>query len=193
MTTPAPLGPWTAPRVTRIIRKSSWRCRHEVRELLQAIFLAECLAPSRQIWLVSPWVSDIPVIDNRTGAFTGLDPGWTSRPIGLAELLTRLLGRDSAVLLATRDTPHNRAFVDRVRLLSGGDRADAFDVRYANDLHEKGLLTGACHLSGSMNFTHSGVEVLTEMVTYDTDPAKVAETRLVYQRRYETPPVAERS
>ena len=34
-------------------------------DLLQMLFLSELLAPSRCLWLVSPWISDIPVIDNR--------------------------------------------------------------------------------------------------------------------------------
>ncbi len=45
--------------------------RH-IPDLLQAIFVAELISPSRDIWIISPWISDIPVIDNQTNRFQHL-------------------------------------------------------------------------------------------------------------------------
>ena len=42
---------------------SRFGSRH-VADLLQAIFAAEILRPSARMWIVSPWISDIPVLDN---------------------------------------------------------------------------------------------------------------------------------
>ena len=44
--------------------------RAEIRELLEGIFVAELLVPSESIWLVSPWISDIDILDNRCGQFS---------------------------------------------------------------------------------------------------------------------------
>ena len=46
-----------------IVRRSRY-ARNEVRELLQSIFVSELLRPSKEIWLVSPWLSDIEVVDD---------------------------------------------------------------------------------------------------------------------------------
>ena len=85
---------------TRHIHKSSWRCQDEVRELLQAIFVGEMLAPSQCLWLVSPWISDIPVIDNRAGAFDALDSSWGPRALRLGEVITRSLQIGTTVVVA---------------------------------------------------------------------------------------------
>ena len=48
-------------RSRQIIRSSS-TSNAEIRELLQGIFTAELLCPSKQLWLVSPWLSDIELL-----------------------------------------------------------------------------------------------------------------------------------
>ena len=44
----------------------------QVTDLLQTIFASEIVAPSSRLWIVSPWISDIPVVDNRANSFTSL-------------------------------------------------------------------------------------------------------------------------
>ena len=39
--------------------KGRMRAEHEVESLLQTIFAAELIAPSKVIWLISPWISDV--------------------------------------------------------------------------------------------------------------------------------------
>jgi hypothetical protein len=51
-------------------------------------------------------------------------------------------------------------------------------------LHEKGLLGDDFYLSGSMNLTYGGVELLEETVKFDTAPEVVADARLVYYERW---------
>lgn len=48
----------------RQFRQSAADSRNSVRELLQIIFTAELLSSSRCLWIVSPWLRDIPVLDN---------------------------------------------------------------------------------------------------------------------------------
>ena len=42
-------------------------------DLLQTILVAELIAPSQCLWLVSPWISDIPVVDNTANTFLALE------------------------------------------------------------------------------------------------------------------------
>lgn len=170
---------------TRHIHKSSWRCQDEVRELLQATFVSELLSPSRCLWLVSPWVSDIPIIDNRTGAFDSLDPSWGPRVVRLTEVLGLLLRRGATVVLATRPVDHNRPFVEQMHAAARDVATqDALYVNESEDLHEKGVLGDDFYLSGSMNLTYGGVELLEETVKYDTSEPVIAQAQLVYFERW---------
>lgn len=172
-------------RPTRHIHKSSWRCSEDVKELLQAIFVGELTAPSECLWLVSPWVSDIPIIDNRTSAFDALDSSWGPRVLRLVEVLGLGLRNGSAVVLATRPLAHNRPFVDHLRRAADAAGASAaLHVRESERLHEKGLLGDDYYLSGSMNFTYGGVELLEETVKLDTASTVVANARLVFHDRW---------
>lgn len=170
---------------TRHIHKSSWRCQDEVRELLQATFVSELLAPSRCLWLVSPWISDIPIIDNRAGGFDALDPGWGPRVLRLGEILARCMGGGTTIVVATRPVDHNRPFVLQLQTAAVEvGLPDALIVGEAEDLHEKGLLGDDYYLSGSMNLTFGGVELLEETVKFDTTDAVVAQAQLVYYERW---------
>jgi hypothetical protein len=170
----------------RRIHKSKWQSRDEVRELLQAIFVAEVLRPSVCIWLISPWVTDLPVIDNRLGTFDLLDPMWGPRQVLLSEVLARLLHLGSVIRIATRPTPQNQGFIESISKLLRALNLDsgALETTITEDLHEKGLLGDTYYLSGSMNLTYSGVELLEEALRFDTDPAIIAETRLTYYGRW---------
>ena len=37
--------------------------RTEIRELLEGTFVSELLMPSESVWLVSPWITDIDILD----------------------------------------------------------------------------------------------------------------------------------
>lgn len=170
---------------SRYISKSSWQCRYEARDTLQAIFAAELLAPSRCLWIVSPWISDVPVLDNDALSFRFPDLGWGRRSIRLSEVLVELLRRDAVVILATRPDSHNRGFLQQLEQQSAGaGKASHLRVHFAEALHEKGIVGDGFYLGGSMNLTHSGLEVLEETIHFTTDPATVAQTRVRYFDRW---------
>ena len=64
---------------TRRIFRSSYTSNAEIRELLELLFTAELLLPSRCLWIISPWLSDLDLLDNRSDAFSSLDPQWGPR------------------------------------------------------------------------------------------------------------------
>lgn len=174
----------------RQIFKGQDRSAEEVAHLLQSIFAAELIAPSRTVWLVSPWVSDVEVLDNRADAFAGLETSWGSRGVSLVEVLVALLRRGTDVVVATRAVEHNQRFLRRLRDgargIGGGERLriveDAREV-----LHEKGLLGDDYYLSGSMNFTYNGIRINDEAVKYQLDPAVVGDARVHFRQRYGAP------
>lgn len=51
----------------RTIFKTQHVAAREIEVLVQNLLVLEMLAPSQDLWVVSAWVSDIEVIDNRAG------------------------------------------------------------------------------------------------------------------------------
>ncbi|MFN9370313.1 MAG: phospholipase D-like domain-containing protein DpdK [Planctomycetaceae bacterium] len=171
-------------RVRRIFRSSS-TSNAEIRELLEALFAAELLSPSRCLWLVSPWVTDLDLLDNRSGAWSAMDPQWGPRQLRLAELLGRLLEMGVHVVIATRPDAHNEQFLrklgDRVR--SSGTES-LLRVHRKSTLHHKGFLGDDFYLSGSMNLTYNGVEILDEGITFETDRDATESARIAFLNDY---------
>jgi phosphatidylserine/phosphatidylglycerophosphate/cardiolipin synthase-like enzyme len=153
----------------------------EIPDLLQSLFAAELLVPSRQIWIVSPWISDIPLVDNEAGSFSSVEPEWPPVRIRFSQILHALIERGTRVTIATRDLDHNRPFRDALEALVS---ATSLTFVYADELHEKGILADAFYLSGSMNFTYNGVHVNTEVLHFFTDPATIAEARITMRERW---------
>lgn len=153
----------------------------QIPDLLQAIFVAEMIAPSGCLWVVSPWISDIPVIDNSTNGFQYLNMSWGREKIRFSKVLAGLAELGSTVHVATRPLPHNRGFVDR---LTEGAAARRIRTHLVEDLHEKGILGDSFYLGGSMNFTFNGISINEEAVIYKTDPEVVAARRVAYKDRW---------
>lgn len=193
LTAPTLMGPPEAsdgnpPDTARIIVKTAQGNRDEIRDLLESLFVAELLAPGPEIWLVSPWVSDLELLDNRSGAYSALDPHWPKRHITLAELLAFALKTNDAtkVRVVTRSDRHNAKFCERLRRLSDLDGTGT-RLSIASDkdkLHSKGLIGTAFAMNGSMNFTRNGVAAFDEMVQFETAPQRLAQLRVNFHHNY---------
>lgn len=160
--------------------------RAEIRELLEGIFVAELLVPSDTIWLVSPWITDIDILDNRCGQFSSLVPTWGLRRIRLSEIFAYIMDQ-SIVHIVARPDPHNDSFLQKMRDLSkASDSPGNLRVVIRDTLHLKGLLGQDYYLSGSMNLTYNGVEVNHEGISLDRSPEAIAEARIHFQENYES-------
>lgn len=166
-------------RASRIIhtRVSS----RQVPDLLQAIFVGELIAPSRCLWIVSPWISDIPIIDNSANSFQYLETSWSRGRIRFSQVLGALADVGATVHVATRPDTHNLAFIERLNENRG---TDYIQTHCVDELHEKGLVGDAFYLGGSMNFTYNGITLNEEAVIYDTNPEVVAARRLIFKDRW---------
>jgi hypothetical protein len=168
---------------TRRIFKSAVTSQNLIRELLQMMFLGELLAPGgERAWLVSPWISNVVLFDNRAGGFGSINPEWGSSEIRLVDVLTDVMARGTALGIATSLDGHNDPLIDA--LATAADEAglgDKLCVVRRQHLHIKGVLLKRGLLTGSMNLTYNGLELNDEMVVYDTTPKTLAEARINFE------------
>lgn len=167
---------------TRLILRTAGTARREIQELLAGVLAAELVVPSTRLWLVSPWLRDVPILDNRSAAFRGIGPGWARREIGLFDILAEILRRGSEVTIATR--PERETVFAILRRMLGERSVRRLNFVERSKLHTKGLLGEDYCIIGSMNFTQNGVEVLEELVRYTTNVEEVGELRLEFASEY---------
>ena len=168
---------------TRRIFKSVVTSQNLIRELLQMMFLGELLAPGgARAWLVSPWISNVVLFDNRAGGFGSINPEWGSREIRLVEVLTDVMARGTALGIATSLDDHNDPLLGLLAMAA--DEAGLTEKLYIvrrRHLHVKGVLFERGLLTGSMNLTYNGLELNDETVVYDTTPKTLAEARINFE------------
>jgi phosphatidylserine/phosphatidylglycerophosphate/cardiolipin synthase-like enzyme len=166
--------------VNRVIRKSHALSANEVLDLLGALLSAELVSPSVCLWLASPWITDVEVLDNGVGTYDSL-VRFGRRPIRLTEVLVTLAANDAHVVVATTPDSHNDMFVRRLSQVSTDLRASD-RVRVVIDstgqLHTKALTGDDYALTGSMNITHNGIHLREEQVELHTEPSYVARARM---------------
>jgi phosphatidylserine/phosphatidylglycerophosphate/cardiolipin synthase-like enzyme len=167
-----------APYNLRRIFKSSTTGSGVVKELVQLMVLVEMLNPSEEIWIVSPWISDISILDNRSGSFDVLNPEWHRREIRLSDLSLQILTGGSRIVIVTRPDEHNLTFLNVLReKVNEASLGDLLTIITREHLHTKGILTGSGLLLGSMNLTYRGFELNDEVIEYDTSNQRLAVAR----------------
>lgn len=154
-----------------------------VNDLLQTLLVSELLDPSSELLVLSPWISDIVVIDNSAGQFKSILPGMPARAIRFTEVLTELARRGTQVRIIIRDDEKNTAVRTRINDLHTSGLGPEILIR--PHCHDKGLVSDRFHMHGSMNFTFYGQAVNEEGVTVTSDPDSIARARLDYQGRYQ--------
>ena len=173
--------------MSRQIRRAAGGASQEITDVLQNVFVGELVANSPCVWIISPWLSDIPVIDNSAGGFDTFSSDWGTRPIRLSEVLSRLAQLGTEIVIATRPVDHNDHFLANLFGQCSSYGVNDLVTSHRKDeehLHEKGILTSRLYMAGSMNLTYSGVEVNEEQITVSSDPAVIAQSRLALHRRW---------
>jgi hypothetical protein len=168
--------------MTRQILQSATSVRNAAREVLQSLFAAELLAPSRCVWIVSPWLRDVPVLDNSTGSFSMLCADFPRAEVRLSLVLRELLSLGTTVVIATRPGEGNRQVVEALDGCPGV--LGGLTFLELPTLHSKGIVTDRAALQGSMNLTYNGVDRLTEMLTLETTPFQVESLRVAFKAFY---------
>lgn len=166
----------------RIIHRLAERPNRAIAEALESLAVAELVKPGNRFMVISPWISDFPIIDNRGGTLSALDGAWTASRINFSGFLRALLRRGVKVSLACGEGRTELALIDRLRDGTRQDGTEAglkiriskFDPARILE-HEKALIADTWVVHGSMNLTFRGVEVNGELVTISAEPNHVAE------------------
>jgi hypothetical protein len=148
-----------------------------ISDLMQSIFVAEALAPSDPLWILSGWISDIPVIQNSAREFSVIDPDWPTGWVSLIQVFRTILAKGGRIAFILRDVDQNQKFVAR---LSSLKREFPSQIWWTLGDHEhtKGIVSRNFDLAGSMNFTHRGIRINGEHLIYRADSKTVAGRRL---------------
>ena len=164
--------------MSRQIRKSRRYSRDEVRELLESLFAIELIRPSSAIWVTAPWVSDIEIMDNSAGSYSVSE--LPQRKLTLSDLLLALAKERTDVVIAISDERSNPHFVNRLQRLFESEQLHSKLTIYLDDLrefHDKSIISDDFVLTGSMNFTHSGMARRGEELWLHTDGEVVSQSR----------------
>jgi len=168
---------------TRKIFKSAVTSQHAVREVLSMVFAQELLAPSGEVFIVAPWISNIVIFDSRLGQYATLNPEWAKREIRLVDVLVAIATNGTALHIHTRPDDHNKTF--KRRITEAMTDVGLVDKLHWSDknahLHTKGVLTDRVLVDGSMNLTESGVALNDEAVTVSFQPEQVATARMHFE------------
>lgn len=166
---------------TRYIHRHAARPHHLIAEALQSLIVSELLSPGHRMLIASPWISDVPLLDNRGGRFSVLDTSWGARVIRLSAILRTLLVQQTTVYLHCGPGDREARFIERLQDIARRDGTEKlFHPRQSSHNpvvtldHEKAIAGDDWIVHGSMNLTYRGVEINGELVTVSTDPAHVA-------------------
>lgn len=166
--------------LTRTVRTSP-TTGIRIDSILTAVLTSELLTPSPELWLVSPWISDVAVLDNSQGNYDGLFPENPPATCTFSQVLALLVRQGVHLTVVTRPAEHNAPFL---RKLSGLAEPATVRVVKKPDVHEKTFCGNSWILSGSMNFTVRGMAVNDESMTYTVGDSESARARLDFARRW---------
>ncbi len=168
--------------LTRTLRTGN-RMRLRADSILSTALLAELAQPGGSLWLVSGWITDIEVLDNTQGAFDALLGDNPPANCRLSQMLSLIAVAGSRIHVVTRNNSHNQIFAARLRQAMT-DPKGQLDFRFDDKIHEKTLCGRDWMLTGSMNFTVSGLGDNEESVTYKVDDPEVAQAHLDFAERW---------
>ena len=169
----------------RKVYKKSTTGTSILKELLQNIFVAEFIKPSKKIWIVSPWISEFTLIDNKSGNFDIINPDWRGRDILFSDVIIHLLYGGSKVSIIYRPDMRSDVFVSMLKEKAKENNVfENLTIIQRELKHNKGILTDHGSLSGSMNFTYTGVEISEELIQYDIDISRVDKDKIEFEEDY---------
>jgi len=139
----------------------------QLADCLSSVLVLELWHPSPELYLISPWLSEVSLISNRLGQFRSLVPDGWKYELRLTDILIMLAERGTLVRVIYN--PHHQQTQDFIAKLP-----TTIECRGVETLHEKGLISHHFYIHGSMNFTYSGVNVNDEKVELTDEPEDVS-------------------
>jgi phosphatidylserine/phosphatidylglycerophosphate/cardiolipin synthase-like enzyme len=167
--------------LTRTLRTGA-RMGLSAESILSTALLSELACPGESVWLVSGWITDIEVLDNRQGAF---DPvlGDSSQPFWrLSQVLALIAAAGTRLHVVTRPAAHNEMFLRNLR--AAVTDSTRLHITLDPAIHEKTICGREWVFSGSMNFTVNGLGSNEESVTYLVSEREAAQAQLDFAERW---------
>ena len=155
--------------------------RNQFRQILGSQLLSMLFSP-RDIWWVSPWITDFDLLDNRAGHWSSIEPRWSLGYVRFSELAIRLMESGSRIRMVTIDDDRTQKFVERLRLEIPS--TNTFQHTIKEELHIKGMLSKDFWLKGSMNFTYRGTNKNDEQIDLIASPGDIVQARMEFERVY---------
>ncbi|MBQ4899854.1 hypothetical protein KB559_13470 [Paenibacillus sp. Marseille-P2973] len=161
---------------SRTVRSN--RGTHTLKDMLISIFTAELIQPSEEMYLISPFMSNVPFMDNQFGHYTDLFPLVKSKQIYLSDILQTLAWKGTDVrVICDPERPETMPLLSELR--------GVVSFRKLEENHEKGLFTDHFYIHGSMNFTYRGVYVNKETVRSTWEEGEVRQALLSARARWQ--------
>ncbi|GBF31833.1 aspartokinases [Desulfocucumis palustris] len=161
---------------SRVIRSQGGS--QALKDCLASLLALEAIRPSREIYIISPWISNAEIITDHHSKFANLFPFITSKKITLADILLTFAWRGSTVRLICN--PSQKSTSEFLGLLGG-----KVEHKVLSDNHEKGMVTDNFYLHGSMNFTYSGIYINGECVRITTEQPDISSALISVRARWE--------
>jgi hypothetical protein len=161
----------------RWIKSSARGGAVQLTDCLHSLFALELMCPSPEMYLISPFINDVPLLSNRFGQFRTVMGDNGEGELRMKLLLTTLAERGTHIHILYRPDDKNEEFLRAL--------PDAVERRSSETLHEKGLITAHFYLRGSMDFTYSGVNLNDESIELTTDAQDIALALIEVRQRWE--------
>jgi len=152
----------------------------KVHSLLSDVLLAELMVPSSDLWLVSPWISDVDVIDNSGGVYDSVLDNPSSRAYRFSEVLGMLTRARSKLRVVTRPNASS-GFLRNLGYVADNEY---LRIVFDDDVHEKTFCGDDWQITGSMNYTFNGMHRNDERISYRVDAKMAAITRVEFTNRF---------
>ena len=154
--------------------------KRTAKDLLVSQFVLMTINPPSELWVVSPWIKDFPVLEDPSEPFRAI--GWEKPVLYFSDLVSIVVNNGSHLNLIVKRDSRNDTFLTRLKELI----LDLDCTRFAesDELHIKGILTQTIYIKGSMNFTYRGANINDEGITYETEPEIVSLSRQQFRDYY---------
>tara|TARA_Y100000590_G_scaffold131347_1_gene150073 strand:- start:7279 stop:7812 length:534 start_codon:yes stop_codon:yes gene_type:complete len=158
--------------------------REELRTVLSNLLISLIIRPDKVCWLVTPWVTDFQLLDNRAGEWNTIQSSWESRYINFSELMIAAVTMGCNLKLITSDSVINTPFIEKLNLGIEDKSRYSLSRIDENVIHTKGLLCSSFFLTGGMNFTYWGTNKRDDLMTLKINPEDLKQAKLEFEAKY---------
>ncbi|MFW6030291.1 MAG: phospholipase D-like domain-containing protein DpdK [Halanaerobiales bacterium] len=147
---------------------------------LSSLLISESINPSEEIYIISPWITNYPLINNENNKCSSIFPFAESNQIYLADIIETWAWKGSKVRIIC--DPNNKWTQGFIDLLD--NKVGNIEYKILEDNHEKGFVTDNFYIHGSMNFTYSGIFINGERIRITSNRSEISEVLISIKARW---------